>query len=103
MLYYAAGNKEIPVQAAEQKHEKETYMSELNKNDWSGVSEVFDCGTENFTENDPDKLRKDRGSADPDFIPIAGFVDDATVFALLVSACHSELDACKKRQIGRRM
>ena len=29
----------------------------------------------------------------PDFIPFVGFVDDATVFALVVSAFQSEIDA----------
>ena len=32
----------------------------------------------------------------PDFIPIAGFVDDAAVFALVVSSFQSEIDAYKK-------
>ncbi len=32
----------------------------------------------------------------PDFIPLVGFVDDATVFALVVSAYNSELDAYRK-------
>ena len=31
----------------------------------------------------------------PDFIPFVGFVDDATVFALVVSAFQSEIDAYK--------
>lgn len=37
----------------------------------------------------------------PDFIPVLGFVDDAAVFALVVSAFQSELDdytAWKKKQ-----
>ena len=32
----------------------------------------------------------------PDFLPIAGFVDDATVFALVVSSFQSELNAYKE-------
>ena len=32
----------------------------------------------------------------PDFIPFVGFVDDATVFALVVSAFQSEINAYKK-------
>ena len=32
----------------------------------------------------------------PDFIPFVGFVDDATVFALVVSAFQSEIDAYRK-------
>ena len=32
----------------------------------------------------------------PDIIPIAGFVDDAAVFALVVSSFQSELDAYKE-------
>ena len=32
----------------------------------------------------------------PDFIPFVGFVDDATVFALVVSSFQSEIDAYKK-------
>ena len=32
----------------------------------------------------------------PDFLPIVGFVDDATVFALVVSSFQSELNAYKE-------
>ena len=32
----------------------------------------------------------------PDFLPIAGFVDDATVFALVISSFQSELNAYKE-------
>jgi len=32
----------------------------------------------------------------PDFIPFVGFVDDATVFALVVSSFQSEIDSYKK-------
>ena len=32
----------------------------------------------------------------PDFLPIVGFVDDASVFALVVSSFQSELSAYKK-------
>ena len=32
----------------------------------------------------------------PDFLPVLGFVDDAAVFALVVSAFQSELDEYKK-------
>ena len=32
----------------------------------------------------------------PDFIPFVGFVDDATVFALVISAFQSEIDAYRK-------
>ena len=32
----------------------------------------------------------------PDFIPVLGFVDDAAVFALVVSSFQSEIDAYKK-------
>jgi uncharacterized membrane protein YkvA (DUF1232 family) len=32
----------------------------------------------------------------PDFLPIIGFVDDASVFALVVSSFQSELNAYKK-------
>ena len=32
----------------------------------------------------------------PDFIPFVGFVDDATVFALVVSAFQSEIDKYRK-------
>lgn len=32
----------------------------------------------------------------PDFLPVMGFVDDATVFALVVSAFQSELNAYKE-------
>ena len=37
----------------------------------------------------------------PDVIPILGFVDDAAVFALVVSAYQSELDAYKKWKQNR--
>ena len=32
----------------------------------------------------------------PDFLPIVGFVDDATVFALVVSSFQSDLNAYKE-------
>jgi len=39
----------------------------------------------------------------PDFIPVLGFVDDAAVFALVVSTFQSELDTYKewKKQQGK--
>ena len=39
----------------------------------------------------------------PDFLPIVGFVDDAAVFALVVSTFQSELDTYKewKKQQGK--
>lgn len=37
----------------------------------------------------------------PDFIPFAGFVDDASVFALTMSAFQSEIDAYSKWKADR--
>lgn len=130
-------------------------MSELNKDDQARVNETFDYGTESFTEDDLERLRKDGETAKkkskslgdrietftltwgllqdywsgeyknvpwkllaaigfaatylvspldiiPDFIPIGGFVDDAAVFALVVSSFQSELDTYKKWKNSRR-
>lgn len=124
-------------------------MSELNESDRERIRSTFEYGTENFTEDDLEKVRSDGESAEkksgflgdqigsftvlwsllhdywageykavpwrllaatgfavtylvspldivPDFIPFVGFVDDATVFALVVSSFQSEIDKYKK-------
>ena len=124
-------------------------MNELNENDRARVNETFAKGTEGFSEEDLEKVRKNGSIAEekssrlgdqfesfkltwgllqdywagnyknvpwkllasigfataylispldiiPDFLPVLGFVDDATVFALLISSFQSELDDYKE-------
>ena len=124
-------------------------MDELNENDRERIRTTFKYGTENFTEDDLEKVRAEGDAAEekskflgehsgsfsvlwsllrdywageyrtvpwrflaatgfavtylvspldvvPDFIPFVGFVDDATVFALVVSSFQSDLSAYKK-------
>ena len=123
-------------------------MSELNETDRERIRSTLEYGTENFTEDDLEKVRSESESAEkksgflgdqlesftilwsllhdywageyravpwrliaaigfavtylvspldvvPDFIPFVGFVDDATVFALVVSSFQSEIDKYK--------
>ena len=123
--------------------------NELNPEDRERVHATFEHGTNGFSEEDMEKLKDERETAErksthlgeqiesfrltwnllqdywsgdyknipwklaasvgfavtylvspldiiPDFLPIVGFVDDATVFALVVSSFQSELSAYKK-------
>ena len=127
----------------------ERIMSGLNKDDQERIQKTFEYGSRNFTEEDLERIRAERSSAEnksgslgdqiasfrvlwsllqdywdgeykavpwkfiasigfavtylvspldivPDFIPFLGFVDDATVFALVVSSFQSEIDTYKK-------
>ena len=124
-------------------------MGDLNENDRERINATLEYGSENFTEEDLEKLKMDSADAEkkskflgdqlgsftvlwsllhdywageykavpwkllaaigfsvtylvspldivPDFIPFVGFVDDATVFAMVVSAFQSEIDAYRK-------
>lgn len=124
-------------------------MNELNDTDRERINSTFEYGTRNFTEEDLEKIKADRATAEnksrflgdqhgsftvlwsllqdywageyrtvpwrflasigfavtylvspldivPDFIPFVGFVDDATVFALVVSSFQSDLDKYRK-------